>query len=410
MGVVRANGKWKLTMKRDWKHPIAVLGLPLDRLTADGAVEAIEELILRGGTHQVATANLDFWLNSFSDRHLHRIIAGCSLVLAEGMPVVWVSKLLGCALPERVTGVDLVPKLAELSARKGYRIFLLGGKGNVAWRAARLLEEKYPGVQIVDTYAPSEEEMELLDQGALVERIQAAEAQILLVALGNPKQEKWIWMNRKRMGVPVAMGVGGSFEIIVGDLRHAPQWIQRCGLEWAMRLAQEPGRLGPRYVRDFVGLARRLPMMLLARWTQRLHLGTSHVTTVTTPQTMHVHLHGPLSAEIAAVLDEAAMACIESSQVMVVHFEDVKQMTASGLGALMGVRRTLLESGLTLALAGLKVKHRFLLYAWCASPLFDVWGGAAAHRRPMARETGPAGTIALSAKQDAIPAQNRARG
>jgi N-acetylglucosaminyldiphosphoundecaprenol N-acetyl-beta-D-mannosaminyltransferase len=155
-GVVCAGRKWKLKMKRNLKHPIAIFGLPLDSLTADGAVGVIESMILSGGTHQIATANLDFWLNSLSDSHLHRIIAGCSLVLPDGMPLVWVSKLLGCPLADRVTGVELVPRLAELSARKGYKIFLLGGKGDVAERAKDVLEAKFPGVQIVGTYAPTE--------------------------------------------------------------------------------------------------------------------------------------------------------------------------------------------------------------------------------------------------------------
>ena len=298
-------------MKRNLTHPIAVLGLPLDSLTADGAVEAIEELVLSGKTHQIATANLDFWLNSLSDRHLHRIIAGCSLVLPDGMPLVWASKLLGCPLAERVTGVDLVPRLAELSARRGYRIFLLGGKGNVAQRARVWLEERHPGVQIVGTLAPTEEEMEQLDQSELVARIQAARPQILLVALGNPKQEKWIWLHRRRLGIPVAMGVGGSFEMMLGDMMRAPAWVQRCGLEWAMRFAQEPSRLGPRYLRDFLGLAQRLPVTLLAGWMQRPYLGASHVTTVSTPQVLHVYPHGKLCSEIAPALRGAAASAIQ---------------------------------------------------------------------------------------------------
>jgi len=371
-------------MKRNLKHPIAVLGLPLDSLTADGAIDAIEGLILSGGTHQIATANLDFWLNSLSDRHLHRIIAGCSLVLADGMPLVWVSKLLACPLPQRVTGVDLVPRLAALSVSKGYGIFLLGGKGDVAERAKALLEEKFPGVRIVGTYAPSEEEIEQLDQREILDRIQAAKPEILLVALGNPKQEKWIWMHRKRMGVPVAMGVGGSFEILVGDVRRAPEWIQRCGLEWAMRFVQEPGRLGPRYLRDFLGLARKLPMTLLAGWVQRPYLGASHATTVTTPQVMHVYAHGKLSGEIASALLEAASASVAGSLVMVVHLTAVRQITAAGLGTLMDVRRQLLDAGLTLSLAGLGFRHRFLLHAWCAHPLFDEWESTIAYGRSVA--------------------------
>jgi N-acetylglucosaminyldiphosphoundecaprenol N-acetyl-beta-D-mannosaminyltransferase len=410
VGVMCAARKWTLKMKRNLKHPIAVLGLPLDSLTADGAVEVIEGLIQSGDTHQIATANLDFWLNSLSDRHLHRIIAGCSLVLPDGMPLVWASRLLGCPLAERVTGVDLVPRLAELSARKGYRIFMLGGKGDVAQRARKMLEEKFPGVRIVGTLAPSEEEMERVDQSDLVARIQAARPEILLVALGNPKQEKWIWMHRKRLGVPVAMGVGGSFEIIVGDMRRAPAWIQRFGLEWAMRFIQEPGRLGPRYFRDFMGLGRRLPLTLMAGWMQRPYMGESHVSTVTTPQAMHVYLHGRLGAEMATGLQEAGAASIVSSLVMVVHLQAVKQVTAAGMGALMSVRRQLLDGGLTLSLAGLQLKHRFLLHAWCAHPLFDEWESTMAYGRTMAKNPETAGRVDLHGKQEALPAQNRARG
>src|SRR5208283_453580 len=312
------SGEWKLNMKRNPKHPIAVLGLPLDSLTVGEAVAAIEHLILSGGTHQVATANLDFWLNSLADQHLHRIIAGCSLVLPDGMPLVWASKLLGCPLAERVTGVDLVPRLAALSAEKGYGIYLLGGKGDVAERAAKFLEKTYPGVRVVGTYAPTEENMARLDHSEILQRIHAAKPDILLVALGNPKQEKWIWMHRKRLGVPVAMGVGGSFEILVGDVLRAPRWVQFCGLEWAMRLAQEPSRLGPRYMRDFIGLGRRLPMTLLSAWLQRPYLGQTHVNTASTPQVMHVYVHGKLSAKIGSELQAATNASIDNGLVMVV--------------------------------------------------------------------------------------------
>ena len=395
---------------RKTKHPIAVLGLPLDSLTAGEAVDAIEGLILSGGMHQVATANLDFWLNSMADQHLHRIIAGCSLVLPDGMPLVWASGLMGCPLADRVTGVDLVPKLAELSARKGYGIFLLGGKGDVAERAAKLLEMKYPGVRIVGTYSPSEEHIARLDHSDILSRIHAARPDILMVALGNPKQEKWIWIHRKRLGVPVAMGVGGSFEILVGDVRRAPKLIQRCGLEWLMRLVQEPSRLGPRYLRDFVGLGRRLPMTLLAAWLQRPFLGKTHVMTATTPQALHVYVHGKLSAGIGPELQAAASDSIANGLVMVVHLQTTRQVTAAGLGILMGARRQLLENGLSLSLAGLNFKLRLLLHAWCAQPLFDEWQPAIAYGRSLAPETTTAARIDLSGEQEALAAQTRVRG
>ena len=142
-----------------------------------------------------------------------------------------------------------------------------------------VLEQRYPGVRIVGTYAPFHGELAQMDHSEILNRIHAARPDILLVAFGNPKQEKWIWMHRKRLGVPVAMGVGASFDILVGDVKRAPRWVQRCGMEWLMRCAQEPSRLGPRYLRDFAALARRLPLALVSHGCRRRLTGQSTVTT-----------------------------------------------------------------------------------------------------------------------------------
>ena len=404
------SGEWKLEMKSNSEHPIAIMGLPLNSLTADEAVESMDRLIMSGGTHQICPVNLDVWLNSLADTHLHRIMAGCSLVLPDGMPLVWASGLLGCPLAERVTGVDLVPRLAALSARKGYGMFLLGGRPGVADRAQELLEKNYPGVNIVGTYSPAEENLIRMDHTEILNRIHAVHPEILLVAFGNPKQEKWIWMHRKRLGVPLAMGVGGSFDILVGDMRRAPRWIQQCGLEWAMRFAQEPQRLGPRYLRDFIGLARRLPMALVAAWMQRPYLGQSRVTTSLTPQVMHVYVHGRLGVEVADALQQATTASIINGQVMVVHLQTVKQTTAAGFGVLLGARRQLLEAGLSLSLAGLSFKMRFLLHAWRMQPLFDEWQPTISRGKPLVTETEPPVRINLRAEQEVVPAQTRLRG
>jgi N-acetylglucosaminyldiphosphoundecaprenol N-acetyl-beta-D-mannosaminyltransferase len=384
--------------------------LPINSLTANEAVDALERLILSGGTHQVCAMNLDTWLNALADPHLHRIVAGSSLVFPDGMPLVWASGLLGCPLTERVTGVDLVPRLAELSARKGYKIFLLGAKPGVAGRAARLLERNYPGVQIVGTFAPAEENLICMDHAEILRQIHAVSPDILLVAFGNPKQEKWIWMHRKRLGVPLAMGVGGSFDILVGDVRRAPRWIQKCGLEWAMRLLQEPMRLSPRYLRDFAGLARRLPMALLAAWCQRPYPGPSSVSTAITPQVMHVNVHGRLGAEMATAVQDATTASIVNGLVVVVHLHSVKQVTAAGLGILLGARRQLLEAGLSLSLAGLNLRTRFVLYSWNLQRLFDEWQPAISRGRPLIVESEPPVHVGLRGEQDAIPAQTRIRG
>jgi N-acetylglucosaminyldiphosphoundecaprenol N-acetyl-beta-D-mannosaminyltransferase len=408
--VLSASGEWKLEMTTNLRHPVAVLGLPLDNLTGDAAVEAVEALMLSGGTDQVATADLDFWLKSISDPHLHRIVAGCSLVLPDGMPLVWASGLLGCPLAERVTGVDLVPRMAELSARKGYKICLLAGKAGVAERVCKMLERTYPGARVYAIHAAGEEDPSQLNSSEILSRVHAVKPDVLFVAFGNHKQEKWIWTHRKRLGVPVTMGVGETFETLAGDMRRAPLWAQRGGFEWLIRCMQEPSRLIPRYLRDLLGLGRRLPMALLAAWFQRPYLGPSKVTTASTQEVLHIYLHGKLSAAIAQPLQEATEAAIAGGRVAVMHLQGVRQVSAAGLGLLLEARRQLLEAGLTLSLAGLNLKLRFLLYAWCVQTLFDEWQPVNAQRRARPRGALAVTCVTLGAEQAALTIDPRIRG
>jgi N-acetylglucosaminyldiphosphoundecaprenol N-acetyl-beta-D-mannosaminyltransferase len=354
------------------KHSVAVLGLPLANLTAKEAVDEIEKLILSRGSHQVATANLDFWVNSLSDVHVHRIIAGCSLVLADGMPLVWISRLLGKPLKERVSGVDMVPRLAELSAKKGYSIYLLGGRPGVAERASQALQSMHPGVNIVGHHAPPLADLERMDHGDTLERIRAAKPDILLVAFGNPKQEKWIWMHARRMGVPVSIGIGGSMDILVGDVQRAPQWMRRSGLEWLGRCVQEPKRLLPRYTRNLAGLATRLPIALIGNLLQRPYSGPSEVKSISDNGIVHLHLHGNLDTEtMPASIDRTVANCVAEGQLLVVHLRNLRYASAEGLGALLDARQRMLASGLSLTLAGVSTRVRLLFFAWCLEPLFD---------------------------------------
>jgi N-acetylglucosaminyldiphosphoundecaprenol N-acetyl-beta-D-mannosaminyltransferase len=347
------------------------MGLPLANVTAQEAVEEIEKLVLSGGTHQVATANLDFWLNSLRDVHLHRIIAGCSLVLADGMPLVWISRLFGYPLKERVSGADLVPQLAELSARKGYSLFLLGGRDGVAARAAEKMQQMYPGCNIVGHYAPPLADLERMDHGDTLARIRAAKPDILLVAFGNPKQEKWIRMHSKRSGVPVSIGVGGSLDMLIGDVKRAPRWMQRCGLEWLGRVLQEPGRLAPRYRRNFTALASRLPVAIAGSLLQHSYRGVSTVHRTVESGIMHLHLRGSLESATSSALDRAVNGCIEEGQLLVAHLHDLKYVTPEGLGVLLEARQRLMSTGLSLTLTGVPMRLRMLFSAWCLEPLFD---------------------------------------
>jgi N-acetylglucosaminyldiphosphoundecaprenol N-acetyl-beta-D-mannosaminyltransferase len=243
----------------------------------------------------------------------------------------------------------------------------------VAERTARLLESKFPGVRIVGTCAPDAASLSQIERSGILQMIHQARPDVLLVALGNPKQEKWTWTHRKQLQVPVAIGVGGSFDILVGDMQRAPRWLQQCGLEWAMRTVQEPLRLIPRYVRDLFGLARSVPLAVLAAWLQRPYRGPSQVTMAAAPKLLHVHVQGGLCAERAEAMAEATKSCIENGLTMVVHLEAARQTTVAGFGVLLDARRELLEAGLSLALAGLRWKTRFALYAWRLRALFDEW-------------------------------------
>jgi exopolysaccharide biosynthesis WecB/TagA/CpsF family protein len=177
------------------------------------------------------------------------ILRRADLVTADGMPIVWTSKLLGVPLKDRVTGADLVPKLTQEAARRQKSIYFLGGRGDVGRQAADLLKKRYPNLKVAGTDAPfvhtegaalSEAEEE--DQ-AIVERINRSGADILLIGFGNPKQEIWFDRNRNRLKVPVSIGIGGTYEFIVGSVARAPVWMQKTGLEWVFRITQDPWRL-----------------------------------------------------------------------------------------------------------------------------------------------------------------------
>jgi N-acetylglucosaminyldiphosphoundecaprenol N-acetyl-beta-D-mannosaminyltransferase len=243
---------------------VAILGVTVDNLTMDEVLDVIEDNIAEGGFHQFATANVDFLMKSIHDEELYETLASCDLVLADGAPLVWASRLLGLGLKERVAGADLVPQLARLSALRGYRLFLLGAEEESSAGTAAWMEKNYPGVCIAGRYSPKHKPLEEMDHEDILSRIEAARPDILLVAFGNPKQEKWLAMHRQRLEVPVCIGVGGSFDFLSGKISRAPLWMQQSGMEWLYRTIQEPSRLARRYCSNGIGLLRYLPLQLAA--------------------------------------------------------------------------------------------------------------------------------------------------
>ncbi len=257
-----------------------VWNLPFDRLTMNGAVGAIGEMIAERTPRYVITANLNYAMLAAEDPQLAPVTANASMILADGQPIVWRSLLSGqSALPCRVTGSELVYRLASKASQMGWRIYFLGAEPGVAAACADKLVERYPGLQIVGVHSPPYRKLTSEEIKRQQDQIRAARPDILLVALGQPKGEKWVHENYQALGVPVSIQVGASFDFVAGRAKRAPKIWQRLGLEWAHRMAADPLRLAPRYYRNAQFLAISLiqdwAAFVRSRYSAHQHVGTT---------------------------------------------------------------------------------------------------------------------------------------
>jgi N-acetylglucosaminyldiphosphoundecaprenol N-acetyl-beta-D-mannosaminyltransferase len=296
---------------------VAVLGVPFHNLTMDETVALIEEQIREGGFHQIATANVDFLKNAMRDQRLRDTLCSCDIVVPDGMPVVWMSGLIGTPLKERVSGIDLVERLADVSARRGYGIFLLGASENRSQHAAKVLKQRFPELRIVGRYSPEALPLEKMDHEEILRRIAEAEPEILLVAFGNPKQEEWIAMHRDRLKVPVCIGIGGTLDMLSGTMRRAPRWMQRKGLEWLHRAVQEPQRLAVRYIADAFCLLHHLPGYIAATLVQPRHSADSSIIVRQVGNTKLISMIGDLTGAALQEFNVCSRdACLEGMNIV----------------------------------------------------------------------------------------------
>jgi N-acetylglucosaminyldiphosphoundecaprenol N-acetyl-beta-D-mannosaminyltransferase len=246
-----------------------VWGVPFDRVTMDEAVDAISDMIAQGLPRYVITANLNYAMLAASDARLAAITADASLILADGQPIVWRSMLGGAqaALPCRVTGSELIYRLANKASKVGWRIYFLGAEPGVAQACADKLAECYPGLEVAGVQSPPYRMLSDDEKRRQLDQIRAARPDILLVAFGQPKGEKWIHENYQSLGVPVSIQIGASFDFVAGRAKRAPLLWQRLGLEWAHRTLSDPRRLAPRYYRN----ARFLATSLICDWAAYVH-------------------------------------------------------------------------------------------------------------------------------------------
>ncbi len=227
-----------------------VLGCAVDNLSMAETLARVGELIASGRPHQHVVINVDKVVKAARDPALARIIEHCDLINADGMPVVWASRLLGRPLKERVTGVDLFFELMVCAEQRGWRVYFLGAREPVIAETVRRAQLAHPRLQVAgwrDGYWTAAEEESVVDA------IAASRADILFVAIPSPRKEEFLARHQARMKVPFAMGVGGTFDVAAGHVQRAPKWMQRHGLEWFFRFLQEPRRMFRRYFVDSLG-------------------------------------------------------------------------------------------------------------------------------------------------------------
>ena len=220
---------------------VTILGVPVDAITMGEAVARIDGFIEKRTPVLVATANAEMLMRATHDGALRRILQGAAMVTPDGAGTVWAAHHLGHAMPERVAGYDLAQELMRRAPEKKRRIFFFGSAPGVAELAKKKAESLYPGIEIVGTRNGFFSEK---DEPEIIENIRRAKPDLLLAALGVPKQEKWLYKHQKELGVPVSIGVGGTLDVMAGVMKRAPRWMQKAKLEWLFRGMLQPKRAG----------------------------------------------------------------------------------------------------------------------------------------------------------------------
>lgn len=227
---------------------VDILGVRISAINAEQAVAEIEGWIGRRERHYVNVCNVHTIMECQQDPRLTRVVNNSGLSTPDGMPLVWLSRLHGFRNAARVYGPDLMLALCERSETNGHRHFFYGGAPGIAERLADQLQRRFPRLQIAGIHAPPFRKVGAIEERPVLDAIDAARPDIVWVGLGTPKQDHWVADHRPLLDAPVIIAIGAAFDFHAGVLRQAPRWMQRSGLEWSFRLAQEPRRLAYRYL------------------------------------------------------------------------------------------------------------------------------------------------------------------
>lgn len=242
---------------------IKFLNTHIDSLTMEEAVDEAEKLIEKPGCSYIVTPNLDHIVMLETDKEFEEIYSNADLILADGKPLIWISKMLKNPIKEKISGSDFFPCMCNMFADKGYSIFILGAAEGVADKAAENLCNKFQGLKIAGTYSPpfgfekDEKELEKINR-----IVKGASPDVLAVSLGSPKGEKFLYRHLAECGVSLGISIGATIDFEAGNVKRAPKWMSDIGLEWLFRITQDPKRLIKRYWNDAVKI---IPIVLKYR-------------------------------------------------------------------------------------------------------------------------------------------------
>ena len=242
-----------------------ILNVEVSRYDLDETVALFSNAIENNQKLRVCVTPVNCVLWAYRDENLKRIYNSADLVTADGVPLLWASRLLGSSINGRVTGLDLLPEFSKISAEKGYRFFFLGAAEGVAVKLANHLKSLNPGLNVVGTYSPPfADQFSETENEKMIAMINKSEADMLWVSLTAPKQDYWISEHFDRLNVSIAIGVGAAFDVVAGNIKRSPKWMQKAGLEWLFRLIQEPRRLSKRYL---VEAPQFIPLVVKQKWS-----------------------------------------------------------------------------------------------------------------------------------------------
>lgn len=248
-----------------------VMGCPVDALTLEETLEKIDRFIADGKPRQHVVINAAKLVEAHRNPELRRVLANCDLINADGMPIVWAAKLLGIPVTERITGCDLMEYLVERSASKDHRVYFFGAEPDIVREVAEIYAARYPGLNVAGYhhgfFKNDEEEV-------VFQQIAECRPDILFAALPSPRKEYLLSRLTQKTSIPFSMGVGGSFDVVAGKVRRAPVWMQNLGLEWVVRLVQEPKRMWRRYLIGNPQFAWLLIQALWRKWRRQPFLPT----------------------------------------------------------------------------------------------------------------------------------------